>query len=211
MRKVFTAIVMLTVFVIVFLFFASPFLFSQTDETQYPIDAPPAIENTDAPIRENEIALAIDGGSLSGGVTIWSAVRIFLVLALVALAIYGFIYLYRNKNKTKNIQGSTYLKILASAPINAKSAAAVIAVGKQAWLVGLSETSLTLISEIGDQQTINAMLVDYSAREAELGMASNFFTMLQSLVPPSKRTVVPHAEDDTAEKLRKNRERLRDM
>jgi flagellar biogenesis protein FliO len=132
------------------------------------------------------------------------------VLIIVALAIYGFIYLYRNKNKTKNIQNDTYLKILAASPINAKSAAAVIAVGKQAWLVGLSETAVTPISEITDQQIINAMLVDYSAQAVQSGPV-NFFTILQNLVPPSLREKSPFAKDDTAEKLRKNRDRLRDM
>jgi flagellar biogenesis protein FliO len=201
MRKSFTALG-------IFLFFASPFLFSQTDETQYPIDVPTVSENTQA--RDSESAISLEGANLSGGVTIWRVIRIFLVLIIVALAIYGFIYLYRNKNKTKNIQNDTYLKILAASPINAKSTAAVIAVGKQAWLVGLSETSVTPISEITDQQIINAMLVDYSAQAAQAGPV-NFFTILQNLVPPSLREKSQFAKEDTAEKLRKNRDRLRGM
>jgi flagellar biogenesis protein FliO len=208
MRKLFA------VFATVFLFCAAPILFSQTDETQFPIDAPPASVNNGGTqqntVRDAESAIPIGDGNLSGGVTIWRVVRIFLVLIIVALAIYGFIYLYRNKNKTKNIQNDTYLKILAASPINAKSAAAVIAVGKQAWLVGLSETAVTPISEITDQQIINAMLVDYSAQAAQGGPV-NFFTLLQNLVPSTLRGKSPFAKDDTAEKLRKNRDRLRDM
>jgi flagellar biogenesis protein FliO len=205
---------------VVLVMFAPLVLFSQTDETQYPIDEMPSIADTGGSqnaINENETALSLDDRSFSGGVTIWSVVRIFLVLVMIAFAIYGFIYLYKNKiqglrgAKTRNTQTDSYLKILAATPINAKSTAAIVAVGKQAWLVGISETAVTPISEITDTQIINSMLVDYSAGAAEGAATVNFFTMLQTLVPPSMRPSAPPGQEDTAQRIRKSRERLRDI
>jgi flagellar biogenesis protein FliO len=186
-----------------------------TDESELKLDAPLTVPGSDDAVREAERAYPLEGGGdLQGGVTIWAVLRIFLTLLIVALAIYGILYFFKyyKKNKGEGADSAMYLKVLATAPINAKTAAALISVGKKAWLVGLADSSVSLIAEISDQETVDMMLLDYSQRAAltSEGAIPNFFAALQRFIPVSGNKP---AEDtintiNTADKLRKNRDRL---
>jgi flagellar biogenesis protein FliO len=196
-----------------------------TDESELRLDSPlPAAQN-ESPVRESERAYSLEGGGdLQGGVSIWSVLRIFLTLLVVALAIYGILYFfkYSKRNKDRDINSNKYLKILAAAPVNTKTTAAVISVGKQAWLIGLADSSVSLIAEINDQETVDVMLLDYSQRAASSGGGAipNFFTALRRFIPaggqnhsatnPDTIDAIDSA-DDIAERLRKNRDRLHNL
>jgi flagellar biogenesis protein FliO len=213
------------------LLFCTPltFLFSQTDgaapdvpdaaitnESELKFDEPlPAPGSDDDAVRESERAYAFDsGGNFQGGVSIWSVLRIFITLLLVALAIYGVLYFFKNyqKNKNKAVNNDKYFKILAAAPLNAKTAAAVISVGKKAWLVGLADSSVSLISEINDQETVDMMLLDYSENAAlnPEGALPDFFAVLQRFIPASGKKP-PANIIKTADNLRKNRDKLHNL
>ncbi|MDR2865274.1 MAG: flagellar biosynthetic protein FliO [Spirochaetaceae bacterium] len=187
-------------------------------ENQLKLDAPPPAQDgasgSGNPLRENErnYAFVDNPDSLQGGVSIWSVLRIFIVLILVALAIYGIIY-FLKKSRTKGTTEERHLKILAALPLNTRNAAAVISVGNKAWLVGLSDSSVSLISEITDQETVSAMLLDYSEHAAlnTTGKAANFMALLQRFIPPDSKTAAPGTPPDTNDKLRKNRDKLRGL
>ncbi|MDR3301262.1 MAG: flagellar biosynthetic protein FliO [Spirochaetaceae bacterium] len=188
---------------------------ARPDESTLLLDAPqPAQTAADGgALRENEQNYPLGEGSLQGGVSIWSVLRILIVLVIVSLAIYGIIY-FLKKSKQKEPADNAYLKILAAAPINARTAAAVVSVGSSAWLVGVSDASVSLISPLNDQETVDAMLLDYSERAAQ-GNAlrfPNFFSMLQRLVPrESEAGAAPETRDHKKSALHKNRDRLRGL
>jgi flagellar protein FliO/FliZ len=178
------------------------------------LDSPTPAQNAadGGALRENEQNYPLGEGSLQGGVSVWSVLRIFIVLVIVALAIYGIIY-FLKKGKRADTQDNAYLKVLAAAPINARTAAAVVSVGSRAWLVGISDSSVSLISRLSDQETVDAMLLDYSERTAQgsAGRFPNFFAMLQRLVPRENGAGASGTRGGTNSALQKNRDRLRGL
>jgi flagellar protein FliO/FliZ len=146
---------------------------------------------------------------------VWTVFRIVIVLAMTAAAIYGVIYFIKHK-KVGDLPDDTYLKILARTSINIKTAAAVLAVGGKAWLVGLSEANVSVISEITDHETIDAMLLAYSERNARSNSAAsfNFTDFLRrftggggiSVRKPPEVAGIPQPLN-----LQRNRERLKNL
>ncbi|MDR0662684.1 MAG: flagellar biosynthetic protein FliO [Spirochaetaceae bacterium] len=145
--------------------------------------------------------------------SVWTVFRIVIVLALAAAAIYGVVYFLKRK-KTGDIPDDTYLKVLARTPINVKTAAAVISVGGNAWLVGLSDANVSVISEITDKETVDAMLLAYSERSLRStnAVSFNFTSFLRRFAgggavrKPTEATGIPEPLN-----LSRNRERLKNL
>ena len=94
-----------------------------------------------------------------------SILRVLLTLAVVAAAIYGLVFLVKRFARG-GMSRDPFLKILASAPLGTNRSAHIISVGSQAWLVGSAESGVSLISEIGDKNVIDAMLLEESRKNA---------------------------------------------
>ncbi|MDR2659445.1 MAG: flagellar biosynthetic protein FliO [Spirochaetaceae bacterium] len=147
----------------------------------------------------------------SGDISVWTVFRGVVVLALAAAAVYGIVYLLKRK-KTDNIQDNAYLKVLARTSINMKTAAAVIAVGNKAWLVGLSDTNVSAIAEINDQETVDAMLLAYSEHAAKEASPLNFTKILRHLSGMSDTGgAISGKAPETQANLQRNRERLKNL
>ncbi|MDR1249127.1 MAG: flagellar biosynthetic protein FliO [Treponema sp.] len=138
-------------------------------QTREPLDSVPAAEavpetepNPESFIvfnpQEGDEAVSAPG-TLSG----FAALRMVLVLALTAAAIYGVVFFFRRLAKPPE-QASPHLKLLARTPVGSGDSVAVVAVGTRAWLVGVGsgDGGVSLIAEIEDQETVDAMLLDYS-------------------------------------------------
>ena len=173
----------------------------QEDATPLPVDEDPlrAAERSltfgeDAPVT----------GQVSGP-SVWSVIRMILVLALVAAAIYGIVFLFKKASKpTPNTD--PYLKILANAHLGANRYAHIVAVGSRAWLVGSSEGGVNLISEVTDKEIVDAMLLDDSKRiEPPAGRFTDFMSILRR-IGVKARTNTPSADD-----IRMRRERLKGL
>ncbi|GHU09136.1 hypothetical protein FACS1894151_06310 [Spirochaetia bacterium] len=144
--------------------------------------------------------------------SIGAIIRMVVVLALAAAAIYGIVFLLKKINKPQ-VQQSPHIKILARAHLGAGSYATVVAVGQKAWLVGSGADSVSLISEIADQETVDTMLLEESMQiNDNLG---GFRRMLEKL--GGKKKANPYGGENyspdslNAENLRKRRERLRGL
>lgn len=143
-----------------------------------------------------------------------------LALALVAAAMYGLLFLLR-KFYRKGANSDTFVKVLGSAALGANKAVYVVSVGTKAWLVGAAENGVSLIAEIAEQETVDAMLLEESRRNAD-GVRKAGFTNLFSRVAHGPRTDIT-AEDAAAsasdsnesppsvDRLRKTRERLQGL
>jgi flagellar protein FliO/FliZ len=112
----------------------------------------------------------------------FSALRTVLVLALSAAAIYGVVFFFKRLAKPQE-QANPRLKVLAKAPIGSGSAVAVVSVGTRAWLVGAADGGVSLIAEIEDQETVDAMLLDNSRNGQGTGGSKvlNFSSLLRRL------------------------------
>ena len=209
----------------VFLFAGSVPLKAQNQEDlQEPLN-PEAVSTAvadSARVDESAIILG-EGPDLpavpTGGSTVFVVLRMVLVLALAALAIYGVVFFIKRIARPQEIR-DPHLKVLARIPLSNDSYAAVISLGTKAWLVGGGGGSVSLISEIDDKDSLEAMLLDESDRAAsyESRRIIDFRTLLsrfgslkeKSPVPNSNRFQSDSFQSDglQAEFLRKQRERL---
>ncbi|MDR2793393.1 MAG: flagellar biosynthetic protein FliO [Treponema sp.] len=166
-----------------------------------------------------------DATANAGLSTFLFILRLVLVLAAVTAAIYGIVFLLKKVSRTSTLRGR-FVKVLASVSLGANKAAHVIAVGSKAWLVGDTENGgVSLIAELTDQETIDAMLLEDSRRTAESARKAGFTNLFRSVVGrkagalPSetaagkagKDGTTGNAAGPTADRLRKTRERLQEM
>jgi len=151
-----------------------------------------------------------DGGNDSpaetiAGPSIWSVVRMVLVLALAAAAIYGVVFFIKRSSK-KNDAEDPFLKVLANAHLGSNRYAHIVAVGDKAWLLGSSDGGVNLIGEINDRDVINAMLLEDSTKsERDQSRFPDFFGMIRRFGAKAEKSV-PSADD-----IRRRRERLKGL
>jgi flagellar protein FliO/FliZ len=157
--------------------------------------------------EENAIILGdpLPGPAPSAGPSVSVVLRMVLVLALAAAAIYGVVFFLRRAARPRE-SNNPHLKILTSAHLGSNRFVYVVAVGSKAWLVGAGEGGVSLIAEVADQETVDAMILDNSAGNAEA--PGNFRALLRRLgggFMPGR----PDSSGEASDTLRKNRERLR--
>ena len=139
-----------------------------------------------------------------------SVLRVLLTLVVVAAAIYGLVFLVKRFARG-SISRDPFLKILASSPLGTGRSVHIISVGTQAWLVGAAEGGVTLISEIGDKEVLDALLLEDSRRDTETGSGSagyfpGFKGLLRRLGVQVDSGAPPGPED-----IRKRGERLKGL
>jgi len=161
------------------------------------------------PIRAMELTMTFEddtpGITQSAGPSIWDAVRMILVLALAALAIYGLVFFFKRISKPAAIS-DPFLKILASAHLGSNRYVFIVSVGSKAWLLGTSDGGVNLISEVEDTDTVNAMLLEESRKEAQTSARfPDFLSILRRLGTPTSNT------SPGADEIRKRRERLKGL
>ena len=150
----------------------------------------------------------IPGDDPASASSIFVVLRMVLVLALAALAIYGVVFFIKRISRPQEIRDPN-LKILARVPLGNDAFAAVLSLGAKVWLVGGGSGGVNLISEIDDTESIETLLLEDARRSEETGIRRyfNFASLLKRR--PDVKEEVPgnsHAED-----LRKQRERLRGL
>jgi flagellar protein FliO/FliZ len=142
----------------------------------------------------------------AGGPSIWSLIRMILVLALSAAAVYGVVFLIKKASKQTGPK-DPFLKILATTHLGSNRYAHIIGVGSKAWLLGSSDGGVNLISEIEDKDILNAMLLEESQKSAEA--AAGRFIDFKSILRRLGVRTDSGAPD--ASNIRKRRDRLKGL
>jgi flagellar biogenesis protein FliO len=136
--------------------------------------------------------------------------RMVVVLALVAVFIYIAVFLLKGflKRISRPQEASNpYLKILSTAHLGSNRFVHVVSVGpKQAWLVGASDGGVSLIAEIADKETVDALLLEDSQKTSETGKIPDFRSLLRRFGGGTGDSPGPSPEN-----VRKRRERLRGL
>ena len=187
-------------------------VFAQEGQVQDGITLP---ETASEPPGSDPIAAAeqsiILGEGLTGAaapvpaVSFFSLFRILLSLALVAGAIYGLIYLIKRMSRGSAAR-DPFLRVLASTSLGTNRGVYVVSVGSRAWLIGMAENAVNMISEIDDNDILNAMLLEESRKSSEYPAASrlpDFRSLLRRLGMPMESNAAG------PENIRKRRERLK--
>jgi flagellar protein FliO/FliZ len=167
----------------------------------------------------DERSLVLSGDELAGtdnapsGLSSFFAIlRLILVLTLVAAAIYGIVFLLKKFSRPPARQ-DPFVKVLAGASLGANRFVHIVSVGTKAWLVGATDGNLSLIAEITDQETVDAMLIANSKKGVETDKATGFAGLLRKMSGLPKNGTATETENNNpkAENIRKNRERLRGL
>ncbi|MDR1947888.1 MAG: flagellar biosynthetic protein FliO [Spirochaetaceae bacterium] len=151
------------------------------------------------------------GAASPAGPSFSVVLRMVLVLALAAAAIYGVVFFLRRAARPQESR-NPHLKILTSAHLGSNRFVYVVSVGSRAWLLGAGEGGVSLISELTDQETVDAMLLENSVKNAET--AGNFRALLRRIgggFVPGKPGPAGGEGASVRDTLRKNRERLKGL
>ena len=187
---------------VVGIFSQVPVIFAQEADAQA-IEDPACMPDTTTPVFT--FSEEAPGVGQIAGPSAWSVIRMILVLALVAAAIYGIVFLFKKASKQAPTN-DPFLKILANTHLGGNRFAHVIAVGSKAWLVGSGEGGVRLISEIQDKEIIDAMLLEESRKaESSQGRFPDFMTIMRRFGVRTQ-TRLPGADD-----IRSRRERLKGL
>jgi flagellar protein FliO/FliZ len=161
------------------------------------------------PLGEENIILGEAPPSVSGGgaSSILVVLRMVLVLALAALAIYGVVFFIKRMSRSPELRDPN-LKVLARAPLGGGAFAAVVSVGSRAWLVGGGDGGVSLIAEIDEAEALETMLLDEAGKTAEAGNARfpDFRSLLRRFGGGRE-----NRPENPAESLRKQRDRLKGL
>jgi flagellar protein FliO/FliZ len=164
------------------------------------------------PLRAAELSFTFEDNeavtALAAGTSTWAIVRMILILALVAAAIYGIVFLFKRVSKQAPAS-DPFLKVLASTHLGGSRYAHIVSVGSKAWLLGAGESGVSLISEIEDKEIVDAMIQEDSRKSASAatGRFPDFPSLLRQFglrIPA--QTNIPSADD-----IRKRRERLKGL
>jgi len=160
------------------------------------------------PLRAAEQSFTISDSSPdmspASGSSTWAIIRMVLILALAAAAIYGVVFFIKKSARKTDIS-DPFLKILATSHLGSNRYAHIVAVGSKAWLLGSSDGGVNLIGEIDDKDVINAMLLEDSRKTAEgqTGRFPDFVSLMRRLGTPAD------SRASGADEIRRRRNRLK--
>jgi len=141
----------------------------------------------------------------NSGASIWAVLRMILVLALAAAAIYGIVFFIKRSSK-QTASNDPFLKVLANSHLGFNRYVHIVSVGSKAWLLGASDGGVMLISEIEDKEIIDAMLLEDSKKSTE---TQNRFPDFLSIIRRLGTPIQTRSSD--IDEIRKRRERLKGM
>ncbi len=117
--------------------------------------------------------------------TVGLFVRMILVLILVIACIYFIVWLLR-RSMRPGVQNDPYLKKTASITLSPGKTVQIVTLQDKAYLLGVSDSSITLISEITDKELIDTMNLNAPVTGGK--KTADFASLLSSLTGSAKRT-----------------------
>jgi flagellar protein FliO/FliZ len=130
-----------------------------------------------------------------------------LVLALVAAAVYGIVFMLKRVARPREGTDPN-LKVLSSAYLGSGRYVHVISAGSKAWLVGSADGGVTLIAPLEEKEAVDAMMFENARRAAEGGRGK--MPDFRSILRSRGAGAVPDGRP-APENLRNQRERLKGL
>jgi flagellar protein FliO/FliZ len=120
----------------------------------------------------------VQGGPL---VSSWDFLRMVLILAAVVAVIYLIFWLLK-RGVRRQLPQNDLIRLLGTRNLTGNRALHLVEMGKQVFLVGAAEGSISLISEIRDQETLDSIALERSQIEnrSNQGFAHFFQSILKS-------------------------------
>ena len=117
--------------------------------------------------------------------TFWIFARMIIVLGIVIGVIY-FIFRLLKKSVEPGVDTDPFLRKVASLNLMPGKSVQIVTLIDKAYLLGVSEDSVNLISEIDDKELINAMNL-HCDKTSKLPKAKNFEEVLQMFMGHQKK------------------------
>ncbi len=165
-------------------------------------------------INESDLTLPDSGAPAAGGtaasasgggVSTWDFVRMLLILAAVVGVIYLLFWLLK-RGAGRRIQENSLIRVLGSRNLASNRSLHLVEVGKSVFLVGAAEGGVDLISEIKDQESLDA--VRLSVAEERPSGRRTFQQTLGEIFRPAKTSF---SLTESVGMLRRQRDRLRKL
>ena len=157
-----------------FLLGISPRAFSATDsagqrtaESSLSIEATTEISPDDVPSQN----------------TFWVFFRLILVLLCTIAAIYGIVYVMK-KSFMPKVTENPFLQQITSLPLGANKAIHLIVIDKTAYVLGVADSGINLITEINDKDLVDSMTLHASMNETK---NPGWSQTLQNIIPALKK------------------------
>ena len=120
---------------------------------------------------QSNSAITADGGKKKSSV--WPFIKMILCLLVVVAAIYGVLF-YVRKKANPAVSDDNFLRRVAYLNLGqGKSVEVITLVDKGAYLIGVTEGGINLISEVKDEELIQAMNL-YSDKQKNVSKPKNF-------------------------------------
>lgn len=156
------------------LFLATPCAFSQSDSSeQLPAESSITIEG-----NPDETSEAIPSQN-----TFWIFLRLILVLGCTIAAIYGIVYVMK-KSFMPKVTENPFLQQITSLPLGANKAIHLIVIDKTAYVLGVADSGINLITEINDKDLVDSMTLHASMNETK---NPGWSQTLQNIIPALKK------------------------
>lgn len=161
-----------------------------------------AVGGEQTPIGQTDPA--VPSAARTSLVSTWDFVRMVLVLAIVVGLIYAVFVVVR-KTGRKSVVQNDLIGLLGSRMLTGNRGLHLVRVGKSVYLVGSSESSVGLVAEITDRESVDELSL--AASKISPAGKRSFQDLLGTLIPQNGLggKVLP----DGLGFLRKQRERLR--
>jgi len=172
------------------------------ESTAQIVDETTLIINTGEIEPETEPEVSVSAIGLS------DLIRTILVLLLVIGAIYLVLYILK-KFSTSSIDGSSLINVVGSKGLMKDSAVHLLEVGNQVFLIGTGNSSVNLISEITDQETVDNIRLNLSKGNPEGN--GTFADRISGFLGTGKKKRIENKIKNSESFLRSQRDRLKDL
>ena len=116
----------------------------------------------DSPVDETTLSIGAAGEAVADGngslsvFTAWDFIKMVLILGAVIGVIY-LIFHFLKKSGNPKFKDTRLIRVLSSKTLTGPRALHLVEVGNQVFLVGTSENTVNLVSEIVDKETLDGI------------------------------------------------------
>ena len=113
-------------------------------------------------------------------------IKVIVFLILVVAAIYAIMWFFKRKGKLSK-SDDDYLRRVSTLPLGPGKSVEVVTLLDKGYLIGVTDGSINLISEITDTELIQAMNLDFDKRQ-NVKKPQTFEDVLEKFMPNGPRT-----------------------
>ena len=116
--------------------------------------------------------------------TVWVLVKMVFFLGIIIAIVYGIVYLMKRSLKVSN-DNDPFLRKVSQLTISPGKSVIVVTLLNKAYLIGVTDNSISLIGEVNDDELIQSMNL-YADKNDNVSKPKSFADVLEIFMPNSK-------------------------